>query len=180
MKFKTGLMVLAVTSLVAFNTFAIDVHVKIAQLQAQVSQLNKNLNAMSPDQIVQSSKVARSIALNQRFDNGTRIDANLTYSGFIGLLAKKKWSADYARIGYKALKENFDIDDRSELAALVFAKTIIEMRKQDWMKRQFIVNSLGIDFDRELDFARDHLSSFPKNAEARGLIKTIASVRAGN
>ena len=38
MKFKTGLMVLAVTSLVAFNTFAIDVHVKIAQLQAQVSQ----------------------------------------------------------------------------------------------------------------------------------------------
>ena len=100
---------------------------------------------MSPDQIVQSSKEARSIALNQRFDNGTRIDANLTYSGFIGLLAKKKWSADYARIGYKALKENFDIDDRSELAALVFAKTIIEMRKQDWMKRQFIVNSLGID-----------------------------------
>jgi hypothetical protein len=125
---------------------------------------------MNETQIVASSKEARAIFNDRALGTATRIRANIIYSGFTGLLSKKSRSIAYAKKSFAALKENFELDDRSEAAALAHARTVVGMSEQSWVNRKLIETSLSIDLDRELDLAEDNLAMHTRNAEAKALL----------
>lgn len=151
-----------------------NVQVKLQQLEQQVKLLNENNNSMNENQIVASSKEARAIFNDQALASATRIRANIIYSGFTGLLSKKSRSIAYGKKSFAALKENFELDDRSEAAALAHARTVVGMSEQSWVNRKLIETSLDIELDRELDLVKENLAMHGRNAEAKGLLSKIA------
>lgn len=173
MKFSILFFVVALFSVSAFA----NVQVKLQQLEQQVKLLNENNNSMSADQIVASSKEARAIFNDLKLVSVTRIRANIIYSGFTGLLSKKKRSIPHAKISFAALKENFELDDRSELAALAHARTVIGMSEQSWVNRKLIETSLDIDLERELDLVEENLALHGRNAEAMALLSKVRKLK---
>lgn len=160
--------------LVLFSLPALaNVQVKLQQLEQQAKSLNDNNNSMSEDEILASAKEARAIFNDRALATATRIRGNIIYSGFIGLLSKKSRSIAYAKKSFAALKENFELDDRSELAALAHARTVVGMSEQSWVNRKLIETSLSIDLDRELDLAEDNLALHLRNAEAKVLLSKL-------
>ena len=73
----------------SFNLFALSELVQLGELKNDLNLLNQNLNSMTSSAILEDAKQARKIFANQGLDENTRIDANLVYSGFVGLYGKK-------------------------------------------------------------------------------------------